>query len=391
MTKSSRRRFLRQSSAAAAGTLLLPNLIACASSNGQSETPTTAPSTAPVTAAAKTGDDTRKLGVALLGLGGYARGQIAPALELTEHCELRGLITGSPDKLPEWKSKYNIADEHCYTYDTMDQIAQDDAIDVVYVITPTATHRDFAIRAAKAGKHVWCEKPMAMTPAECRDIIDACDSAGVKLAIGYRMMHEPNTQQFIQVAKAKTYGAVESARADAGYGGNKEGAPADYWRGQRHMGGGALYDMGVYAINGLRYGTQMIPEAVVNATQKRQDRPDGTDLTTEFTLRFPGGVEARGRTSVVNEYNVLHVEAAGGWYEMEPMQPYQGVRGKTSDGKVFGPPVPNQQSIQMDDDALAIMNGTSLIAPGREGLIDVAIVRAIIESAESGREVPIVV
>ncbi len=387
MTKFTRRRFLRQTSAAAAGTLLLPSLIGCASSNGSAETQDA--STA--TASAKTSTGARKLGIAILGLGEYAKGQIAPALRLTEHCELRGLVTGSPDKLPEWKSKYGIADEHCYTYDTMDRLADDDAIDVVYVITPTATHKDFSVRAARAGKHVWCEKPMAMTVAECQEIIDACNAAGKTLAIGYRMMHEPNTQQFIQVAKDKPFGAITSARSDAGYGGDRGGPPADYWRGQRHMGGGALYDMGVYTVNGLRYGTQLIPEAVVRATQKRQDRPDGVDLTTEYTLRFPGGFEARGRTSVVEKYNVLHVEAERGWYEMEPMQPYQGVKGRTSDGRVFGPPVPNQQSIQMDDDALAIINGTPLIAPGREGLIDVAIIRAVIESAESGREVAIVV
>ena len=383
-THPTRRRFLRQATAAAAGTLFVPTLIGCGSSQ-KGTTEEASAKTAPTGAAG------RKLGVAILGLGGYADGQIAPALRLTQHCELRGLITGSPEKLPEWRRKYGVAEEHCYTYDTMAEIANDDAIDVVYVITPTSTHKDFSVRAARAGKHVWCEKPMAMTTQECQDIIDACDAAGVQLTIGYRMLHEPNTQQFIQVAKAKTYGAIRSARSDAGYAGNPAGPPADYWRGQRSMGGGALYDMGVYTVNGLRYGTQLIPEAVIAATQRRQDRPDGADLTTEYTLRFPGGFEARGRTSVVEKYNVLHVEAERGWYEMEPMQPYQGVEGKTSDGKVFGPPVPNQQSIQMDNDALAIINGTAPLAPGREGLIDVAIIRAIIESAEGGREVKVVV
>ncbi len=386
MTKSSRRRFLRQTSAAAAGTLFLPTLVGCGSSNGKAGTP----SAADDAASAKTSDGTnRKIGVAILGLGGYAKGQIAPALQLTEHCQLRGLITGSPDKLPEWQSKYGIGDEHCYTYDTMDEIAQDDTIDVVYVITPTATHKEFSVRAARAGKHVWCEKPMAMTVAECQEIIDACAAAGKQLTIGYRMLHEPNTQQFIQVAKDRTYGAITAAHSDAGYGGGVGGPPADYWRGQRHMGGGALYDMGVYSVNGLRYATQLIPEAVVRANQDRQSRANGVDLTTEYVLRFPGGFEAKGRTSVVEKYNVCHVDAERGWYEMEPMQPYQGVKGKTSDGRVFGPPVPNQQSLQMDNDALAIMKGTEVLAPGREGQIDVAIIRAIIESAESGREVAV--
>jgi glucose-fructose oxidoreductase len=325
--------------------------------------------------------------VAILGLGGYARGQIAPALQLTEHCELRGLITGSPEKLPEWQEKYSVPDANCYTYDTMDEIVDNDAIDVVYVITPTATHRDFSVRAASAGKHVWCEKPMAMTPEECQDIIDACNENGVKLTIGYRMLHEPNTRDLIQLTKEKAYGEVTGAHSYAGYAGDPP--PADYWRGQRDMGGGALYDMGVYTVNGLRYGTQLAPSAVVRAEQRRQDRPNGVDLETTYTLRYPNGMTADGKTAVVEKYNELYIDAEDGWYKMDPMQPYRGVKGITSDGTVLGPPVPNQQSIQMDNDALAILNGTEVIAPGELGKKDVAVIRAIIEAAETGREVEI--
>ncbi|WP_420461048.1 Gfo/Idh/MocA family protein [Neolewinella sp.] len=378
-TKASRRRFLRQSVAGAAGVLLTPGLIAC----GQS---TSAPATS-AEPAAPPPDAARKIGVALLGLGGYSKGQLAPALQLTQHCELRGIVTGSPDKIPEWQDKYGIKDENVYSYDTMDEIADNDAIDVIYIVTPTATHRDFAVRAAGTGKHVWCEKPMAMTPEQCQEIIDACNENGVQLAIGYRVMHEPNTRKLIQLTKDKAYGALTAAHAYAGYGGSPPAA--DYWRGQRDMGGGALYDMGVYTVNGLRYGTQLSPAAVVKATQQRQERPNGVDLTTTYTLRYPDGMLAEGKTSVVETYNELHIEAEDGWYEMDPMQPYQGVKGKTSDGKVLGPPVPNQQSLQMDDDALAILNGTQTIAPGSMGKADIAVIRAIIESAETGGEVEI--
>ncbi|THH34947.1 Gfo/Idh/MocA family protein [Neolewinella litorea] len=378
-SSNTRRQFLRQS-AAASGLLFLPGLIGCNPSGPASagEDPAPAP---------RRPHQDRKLGIAILGLGGYASGQIAPALQLTEHCELRGLITGSPEKLPEWQRKYNIKEENSYTYDTMDEIADNDEIDVVYVITPTATHRDFTVRAANTGKHVWCEKPMAMTPEECQEMIDACNRNGVKLAIGYRMMHEPNTRKLIELTKEKAYGPLTGAHAYAGYAGSPP--PADYWRGQRDMGGGALYDMGVYSVNGLAYGTQLQPVAVVKAGQRRQDRPNGVDLTTTYTLRYPDGMTAEGKTSVVEDYNELHIEAENGWYEMDPMQPYTGVKGSTSDGKVLGPPVPNQQSIQMDDDALAILNGTELIAPGTLAQKDIRVIRAIIESAETGKEVKI--
>lgn len=377
---STRRRFLRQS-AAATGLLFVPGLIGCGAPNGPA-----ASEEDPAPAPRRPGSD-RKLGVAILGLGGYANGQIAPALQLTEHCELRGLITGSPEKLSEWQRKYGVKEENSYTYDTMDEIADNDEIDVIYVITPTATHRDFTVRAANAGKHVWCEKPMAMTPEECQEMIDACNRNNVKLAIGYRMMHEPNTRKLIQFTEERAYGPLTSAHAYAGYAGSPP--PADNWRGQRDMGGGALYDMGVYTVNGLHYGTQRQPEAVVKAEQRRQERPNGVDLTTTYTLRYPDGMTAEGKTSVVEDYNELRINAENGWYEMDPMQPYTGVKGMTSDGKVLGPPVPNQQSIQMDDDALAILNDTELIAPGTLAQKDIRVIRAIIESAETGREVQI--
>ena len=377
---STRRRFLRQSAAAAGGALFLPGLIGCTSGNASASAESAAP-------APRRPENEGKLGIAILGLGGYASGQIAPALQLTEHCELRGLITGSPEKLPEWQRKYNIKEANSYTYDTMDEIADNDEIDVIYVITPTSTHRDFTVRAAATGKHVWCEKPMALSVSECQEMIAACEENGVRLAIGYRMMHEPNTRKLIELTRERAYGAVTSAHAYAGYGGSPP--PADNWRGQRDMGGGAIYDMGVYTVNGLRYGTQMAPAAVVQAMQRFQERDNGVDLTTEYTLRYPDGTTAEGKTSVVTNYNELYIDAADGWYKIEPMQPYNGVKGETSDGTILGPPVPNQQSIQMDDDALAIMNDAAFIAPGELGLQDIAVIEAIIESAASGTEVAI--
>ena len=129
----------------------------------------------------------KKLGVALLGLGNYSTNLLAPALQHTEHCELRGIITGSEEKIPKWQRKYGIKDANVYTYGSMAEIANNDDIDVIYVVTPTGTHKDFAVQAANTGKHVWCEKPMAMDSDECQAIIDACNRNNVTLSIGYRM------------------------------------------------------------------------------------------------------------------------------------------------------------------------------------------------------------
>jgi glucose-fructose oxidoreductase len=378
MLKSNRRKFLRQSVTAATGLVLAPTLIGCGAKN-------TASSTSPAPAAPP--EKEGRLGVALLGLGSYAKGQIAPSLQHTAHCYLAGIVTGSPEKIPEWQEKYEVKDENVYTYDNMDELADNPAIDVVYIITPTSTHRDFAVRAANAGKHVWCEKPMAMTPEDCQEIIDACKKNNVRLSIGYRMLHEPNTQAFIALSKKKAYGEFTAATSLAGYAGSDP--PTDYWRGQRVMGGGALYDMGVYTVNGLRCGTQMPPVAVREATQLR---PTDVDVTTAYTLEYANGLVATGRTSVVEEMNKLRIEGKNGWHEMNPMQPYAGVKGMTSDGTVLGPPINGkQQTLQMDADALAILQKTPVIAPGEMGKEDVAVIRAIIESAETGKRVEVMI
>lgn len=373
--KNTRRKFLRQSAKAAA-TLWLPTMLACQTGNNSQQAKTLKEEKSPT-------QKNKKLGIALLGLGGYSRGQLAPALQLTKHCELRGIVTGSPEKIPEWQKKYNIPDQNVYSYDNIADIANNDDIDVIYIVTPTGTHARFAIAAANTGKHVWCEKPMAMDVVECQQIIDACNRNNVKLSIGYRMQHETNTRTVIGYAETQPYGAIQDLTAHAGYGGS---IPKKGWRANPKLGGGAIYDMGVYAINGLRYASNMEPIAVRNASQIIPD-PGGVDVTTSFELIFPNGIIGQGRTSVVENINVLRVNCADGWYQLKPMQPYNGVVGETSNGKKLDVFVESQQAIQMDDDALAILNDTPLMVPGEEGLKDIRIVNAIFESAKTQKEI----
>src|SRR5512145_2505005 len=102
-----------------------------------------------------------KLGVALVGLGNYSAGQLAPALQHTAHCYLAGIVTGTPEKEKQWAEKYNIPAGNIYNYNNFDSIANNKDIDIVYVVLPNSMHAEFTIRAARAGKHVICEKPMA--------------------------------------------------------------------------------------------------------------------------------------------------------------------------------------------------------------------------------------
>src|SRR6478735_484513 len=134
-----------------------------------------------------------KLGVALVGLGYYSTDLLAPALQQTKNCYLAGIVTGTPSKAEAWKAKYNIPDKNIYNYQNFDQIANNQDIDVVYVVLPPSMHAEYVIKAANAGKHVWCEKPMALTEQECRTMIEVSIKNKRSLAIGYRLQHEPNT------------------------------------------------------------------------------------------------------------------------------------------------------------------------------------------------------
>jgi glucose-fructose oxidoreductase len=327
-----------------------------------------------------------RLGVALVGLGYYSTDLLAPALQLTKHCELKGIVTGTPSKIEQWRKKHNLAEKNIYTYDTFDRLASNPDIDVVYVVLPPSMHAEYTIRAARAGKHVWCEKPMAMTVQECQEMIDACNQNKVNLSIGYRMHHEPNTQQIIRFRNELTYGKVLNADAAAGYFDGR----TDHWKQQKKMGGGAMYDMGVYPLNAARYSTGLEPIAVT--AKQSTTRPQiykEVDETMVFDLEFPGGVTAHCETSFGKNMNDLEVKCEKGWYRLSPFQAYSGIKGVTSDGKALNETIPNQQAQQMDNDALSIRNKTPVLVPGEEGLRDIRVVEAVYRSVAEAKRVTI--
>ena len=321
-----------------------------------------------------------KLGIALVGLGYYSTSVLSPALQLTEHCELKGIVTGSPEKIPVWQEKYGIKDKNVYNYENMNRIADNPDIDVIYIVLPPSMHAEYSIKAAAAGKHVWCEKPMAVTEKECQSMIDACNKNKVKLSIGYRMHHEPNTQTLIGFGKNKTYGNLIKVKAEAGYYDGR----TNHWKQIKALGGGAMYDMGVYPLNACRYAVGKEPIAVL-AAKHETNRPEvyhEVDETTSFVLEFPEGTVAYGKTSLGMSMNELHVDCSKGWYELIPFQAYNGVQGQASDGTKLNKKIENQQAKQMDDDALAIKNETDVMVPGEEGLADIRVVEAIYKSAK---------
>ena len=326
-----------------------------------------------------------KLGFALCGLGKLSTDQIAPALQKTAHCRLAGIITGTPAKAVRWKARYNIPDKNVYNYENMHRIADNPDIDVVYVVTPNAVHLDNALVAAKAGKHVFCEKPMEISTARCQQMIDAVKAANRVLGIGYRCRFEPHHLECVRIAREQELGAVKVI--DAHFGFNIE---PGVWRLNRALaGGGPLMDVGIYALQATRYLSGEEPMWVsALTTQGAPSRFAQVEESVLWEAKFPSGAVSHCSSSYnVEGVGYFRVLAERGWFGLEPAFNYGGLRGIRSDGKAIEAASTDQFAVEMDDFARCIQEKTPTRVPGEEGLRDVKIMTAIYESARTGKPV----
>lgn len=324
-----------------------------------------------------------KLGVALVGLGTYSTDELAPALQQTTDCYLAGIVSGSPEKTDHWKKQYNLPDSACYTYETFDSIRNNAAIDIVYIVLPNALHAEWVIRAAQAGKHVICEKPMALTVEDCDRMMAACKAAGKMLSIGYRLHFEPYNQAVMKMGEQKSMGALTYLEADHGLA-NPQG-----WRLDKSLaGGGPLMDVGIYCVQAVRYATGLEPIAVTAQEGFKHD-PEKFDTVEEsihWQMEMPGGIVAKCTSSYSEKTNRLRVEAEKGWLELAPAFSYRGLKGKTSEGDLNLPEV-NQQAAQMDAFARCIKENRPTSVSGEEGRQDIKILQAIYKAMETGERV----
>ena len=326
-----------------------------------------------------------KLGIALVGLGNYSSSQLAPALQETKHCYLAGIVTGTPDKAKKWKEQYNIPDKNIYDYSSFDSIKDNPDIDIVYVVLPNSMHADYVIRAAKAGKHVICEKPMAISVEECDRMIAACKEAGKQLSIGYRLHFEPHNLEMMRLGQEKIYGGIKKLIAYDGMG------DVQGWRIDKELaGGGPLMDVGIYCVQGIRYTTGLEPIAVraKEGPKKNPKKFSEVEESLSFQLEFPGGIIAECKTSYSEDMNLLRAETEKGWFELSPAYAYDGIKGNTSEGEMKFDQV-NQQAMQMDDFAMAVSMNRPTPVPGEMGRQDVKILMAIYEAMRTGKRVEI--
>ena len=327
------------------------------------------------------------LRVAIMGLGSYGS-RVADAMQSCTMAKLTGVISGTPSKIKDWQSKYSIQEKNCYNYENFDAIKNNPDIDAVYIITPNGLHREQAIRVAKAGKHVICEKPMALNAAEGKDMVDACKKANVKLLVGYRMHFEAKTLEIIKMRNEGEFGKVLFFQGLSGF---RIGDPTQWRLNKKLAGGGSMMDIGIYSVNGARY---MIGEDPVWVTaQETKTDPvkfkEGVDETILFQFGFPGGAVASClSTYTMNSLDRFFLNGEKGFAELQPSTGYGPIKGRTNKGELTHPHI-THQTVQMDEMAGIILQDKKPVVPvdGEEGLKDLKIIDAIYLAAKTGKKI----
>lgn len=327
------------------------------------------------------------MGIALVGLGNYSTHQLGPALQHTQHCYLAGIVTGTPEKEEKWMKEYNIPKKNVYNYDTFDRIADNPDIDIIYIVLPNFMHAEYTIRAAKTGKHVICEKPMAMNVAEAKQMIQACQENSVQLSVGYRLYFEPHHLEMRRLAQEQVYGPLKVIESGLGF---TRPAPSSWRLDLKIGGGGAIMDLGVYAIQGARRTVGQDPIRVT-AQAFTFDTEHFVDIheTVFWQFEFPNGIIAHSSTTYSSYIDRLYAACERGWYKLEPAFNATGAQGLTIEGpmNIEGPQY--QQVQQMDSFVQSIRKKEEPLASGEEGLKDMQLIAAILQAAETGRKITI--
>lgn len=334
----------------------------------------------------------RKVGYAIVGLGHYATRIIMPEFANCRFSRVAALVSGSPDKLERYGRDYGVPERSCYGYAEFDRLRDDPAVDVVYVILPNSMHAEYTIRAARAGKHVLCEKPMAVSSAECEAMIAACRAAGVRLMIGYRSHFEAHNRHAMRLARGGAAGRPAFVQSEHGF---PIGDPSQ-WRLKRALsGGGSLMDIGIYSVQALRYmaGEEPVSVSAEESTDRSDPRFAEVEDRLAWSFVFPSGLVGQGFSSYSSGHNHIRLTGDRGWIDMEPATGYSGHRMRMSEGsgeKAVTPlpgPGANQFAGQLDHFSECVLTGREPIVPGEEGLRDLRIMEAIYRSAREGRRI----
>src|SRR6188472_2269661 len=328
-----------------------------------------------------------KVRYAVVGLGYIAQAAVLPSFaHARRNSSLHAIVSGSVEKLSGIGDKYRIPVRA--TYEDYDRVLQE--VDAVYICTPNSEHESYVVRAAKAGKHVLCEKPLAVTQEECHRMIKAAKQGDIKIMTAYRLHFEPLFLEVLDIVKSGKIGEPRYFSSSFSMHAKPGGI-----RTQRELGGGTLYDLGVYCINTARlmFGAEPTSVFASSIDGARANMPEIDEMTAGL-LRFDGDRLASFTTSFnangVSDFRVVGTE---GNIHAEPAYEYAEALGYTL---TVGENQRNKKGRRRDQFAAEIAYFSDCILNDRdpepsaeEGCWDVRVVSALYESAQRGQPVPL--
>jgi predicted dehydrogenase len=330
--------------------------------------------------------NSKRIRYAVIGLGWIAQEDVLPAFNHTENSQLVALFSEDPIKRQELGKQYGVK---AYAYEEYDNCLKSGEIDAVYIALPNHLHCDYTVRAAKAGVHVLCEKPMAVTEQECEQMIRACLENNVKLMIAYRLHFDKANMQAVEIVNSGKIGEpriFNSVFSQKVVEGNVRLEAIS-------NGGGTVYDMGIYCINAARYLFQDEPtEVVAFSASKPEKRFEEADEMTSAILRFPGERLATFTSSFgAAPVSTLVVAGTKGDLRMDSAYSYQGelkqqitINNETQEQSF---PAGDQFAAEIIYFSDCVLTGLDPEPSGEEGLADIRIIRAINQSAQTGQPV----
>ncbi|WP_224368592.1 Gfo/Idh/MocA family protein [Hyalangium versicolor] len=329
---------------------------------------------------------TRQVGYAVVGLGHFAQDAILPAFEhAQENSRLVALVSGDPEKARELGERHGVP---VFGYDRLEECLAMPEVEAVYIAVPNTLHAEYAVRAARAGVHVLCEKPLAITEEQCREMIRACEENDVRLMTAYRLHFE---QANLTAVEAVREGKIGDPRLFTSTFTFQINAPNI--RLERDKGGGVLWDIGVYCVNAARYLFRAEPVEVFAFCDKSEDpRFAEVEEAASVVMRFPEGKLAAFNVSfgaeAVATYQLVGTQ---GTLKLDNAYEYKGdirwelmSEGKTRKGKVTQRDQIAPELLTFSD---CILEGQEPEPNGWEGLADVRIISALYESSRTGQPV----
>lgn len=339
----------------------------------------------------------KRVGFAIVGLGRLSLESLLPALASCKLARLAAVMTNDRDKGVRVLRQYGAPDQAVYGYDDWDALGGNKDVDVVFIVTPNGMHAEQVRQAARVGKHVLCEKPMANNSAEAEAMIAACKAAGVLLMVAYRCQYEPFNQEVTRMARSGEFGALKIIEAHNG----QVQDSAGQWRHDgRLAGGGALPDIGLYCLNFARFVTGEEPTEVMAWSWSTPGDPRFAEVEENvvWQMRFPSGVVARLSTAYdAHEARPARLYFQKAVVKLEPAFGYKGHRlnvmrrspdredVEINEERLIGPN--DQFAAEIDHMAECVLTGRRPRTPGEEGLQDHRIMEAIYRSAAENRPV----